>query len=194
MTRGRIGAGVAAALVVGLFLAGGVLQRERNASPASRQAVPDARAAAPRDAPAEAPRSATTGNAAGTPIAASPAEPASRLLVAFQLDRALTQGHYLGERWVSPPTFHFAQAGERYSVRARLRQVDARGERIEVSGDWATGDPDILAITRLGDGQVQLDILQPGTTELTVSAGGERKVLQVEARRTPDAMDVAFRQ
>lgn len=192
MTRGRIGAVVAAGLVVGLFLAGGVLQRVRNAAPESLGASSDARPESTREATA-APRSATPGNAASAPVAAAAEQP-SRLRVAFQLDRALTQGHYLGERWVSPPTFHFAQAGSRYTVRARLRQVDALGERIDVSGDWATGDPDILAITRLDDGLVQLDILQPGTTELIVSAGGERKVLQVAARRTPDAMDVAFRQ
>ena len=193
MTRGRIGAVVAAGLVVGLFLAGGVLQRVRNAEPEAPVAGSDARLESPREAPVDAPRNAPDPNAAGTPIAKAAEQP-SRLRVAFQLDRALTQGHYLGERWVSPPTFHFAQPGERYTVRARLRQVDALGERIDISGDWATGDPDILAITRLDDGQVQLDILQPGTTELTVSAGGERKVLQVEARRTADAMDVAFRQ
>lgn len=191
MTRGRIGAVVATGLVLGLFLAGGVLQRVRNA-PDAEPAPLHLPMASPADAPAVAPRNAANGNAPATATAAP--QHAPRLRVAFQLDRALTQGHYLGERWVSPPTFHFAQPGERYSVRARLRQVDAQGERIDVSGDWATGDPAMLAITRLGDGQVQLEVLQPGTTELVVTAGGERKVLQVEARRTADAMDVAFRQ
>ena len=192
MTRGRIGAVVAAGLVLGLFLASGLLQRARHAKD-DADAVPQGPVALAPGAVADTPRAATAARAMDTapPVATAPA---SRLRVAFQLDRALTQGHYLGERWVSPPTFHFAQAGERYSVRARLRETSAQGERIDVSGDWATGDPDILAITRLDDGQVQLDILQPGRTELVVSAGGERKVLQVEARRTADAMDVAFRQ
>jgi hypothetical protein len=63
-----------------------------------------------------------------------------------------------------------------------------------VSGDWATRDPGMLAITRLQGGEVQLDIGKPGHTELIVRSAGESKVLQVEARRTVDAMEVAFRQ
>jgi hypothetical protein len=193
MTRGTLGV-VAGIVVLGLFVLAGLTQRMRKAEAEAPVEVAtvstdvmlpaSATGAAPSAAPAPA----------SPPIAAGAPARKSQLVVAFQLDRKLTQGQYLGDMWVSPPTFQFAQPGDRYVVRARLQTLDASGEPIEVSGDWATRDPGMLAITRLQNGEVQLDIGKPGHTELVVRAAGESKVLQVEARRTVDAMEVAFRQ
>jgi hypothetical protein len=184
MNRWRTGTILAATLVIGLFVAGGMTQRLRDAD--SEGDVAEVSIPSPQgEASIPAPRQATV---------AVVATRTPRLVVAFQLDPALTRGHYLGERWVSPSTFRFAQAVDRYTVRARLQQIDDRGERVDINGHWATGDPDMLAITRLDGGIVQLDVAQSGQTELTVNAAGESRVLQVEAHKTPDAMDVAFRQ
>ena len=127
------------------------------------------------------------------PATAAPA-PESRLVVAFRLDPDITRGLYLGDRWVSPPSFAFAQPGNRYVVHARMQTVDPGGERTDVSGDWSTSDPDMIGITRGKGGEVLIEVDQPGQATLRVAAGGEAKVLQVHARRIADAMEVDFRQ
>ncbi|HJW47024.1 MAG TPA: hypothetical protein VJ484_11120 [Lysobacter sp.] len=71
--------------------------------------------------------------------------PKQRLAVAFRLDPALTRSLYLGDRWVSPPSFYFAQPGTQYVVQAKLQAIDSRGERIDLSGDWTTNDPEMIA-------------------------------------------------
>ena len=42
---------------------------------------------------------------------AMPAQPKQRMEVAFKMDPDIMRGNFLGERWVSPPKFAFAQPG-----------------------------------------------------------------------------------
>jgi hypothetical protein len=121
-----------------------------------------------------------------------PAQPRSTLVVAFRLDPNVTRGLFLGDRWVSPPTFAFAQPGDRYVVHARAQP----GEDSEdvIAAQWATTDPDMIAITPEPGGAVTIAVERPGTAELRVTARGESKILQVAARKHPDAMEVEFRQ
>jgi hypothetical protein len=114
----------------------------------------------------------------------------TRMVVTFRLDPAVTRGLYLGDRWVSPPTFHFAQPGTRYIVQAKLQSIDARDDRVDLSGDWSTDDPEMIAIERHAHGAVTIVVRRAGEGRLFVSAGSTRKVLQVQARQTEDAMDV----
>ncbi|KGQ20297.1 hypothetical protein LF41_833 [Lysobacter dokdonensis DS-58] len=122
----------------------------------------------------------------------TPAQPQQRMVVAFKLPTDITRGHYLGERWVSPPKFAFAQAGREYTAQAKLQQVGDDGTRTDLSGDWSTSDPNMIAISHDAAGQVTLVVREPGEAQLTASAGGQRKVLKVRATRTDDAMEVAF--
>jgi len=123
------------------------------------------------------------------PIARQP-----HLAVAFRLDPELTQGLYLGERWVSPATYFFAQPGTQYVVQAKAQDIDAGGEHIDVSGDWAASDPDMVAITRKDDGKVTIVVRHPGESRLTVTSLGQSKVLHVRASQVADAMQVEIRQ
>jgi hypothetical protein len=118
----------------------------------------------------------------------------SHLAVAFRLDPDLTQGLYLGERWVSPPTYLFAQPGTQYVVQAKAQDIDAGGEHIDVSGDWAASDPEMVAITRMEDGKVTIVVRRPGESRLTVTSLGQSKVLQVRANQLADAMQVEIDQ
>lgn len=150
---------------------------------------------------------ATTGAGearASAPVAPTPAQALAqaeahararprRLVVAFRLDPALTQGIYLGQRWVSPPSFYFAQPGAQFVVDAKAQDIDARGTRTDVSGDWATSNPEMVAITRHADGAM-LVVREPGESDLTVRAGSDTKTLHVSAERLPDAMRVRITQ
>lgn len=117
-----------------------------------------------------------------------------QIVVAFLLDRDITAGHYLGERWVSPPTFAFAQPGRQYVTHAKLQSITEDGTRIDLSGDWSTSDPQMIAISRDQPGQVTIVVREAGEAQLVASAGVQRKVLQVRATQHADAMEVAFAQ
>jgi hypothetical protein len=122
------------------------------------------------------------------------AAPVPRLVVAFHLDPDITRGLFLGDRWVSPPSFAFAQPGNRYVVHARMQQIGTDGERTDVSGQWATSDPDMMALTPEDDGAVRIEIDEVGSAQLRAVGNGETKILQVNARKLDDAMEVEFRQ
>lgn len=177
---------VRSALVVGVVaLAFGVANSRlaRNAD-ARASGASDGVAGASQDEPAPA-------AAAGASTAAALAEP--RLVVTFRLDPSVTRGLYLGDRWVSPPEFRFAQPGDEYVVQAKLQSIDEWGDRSDLNGNWAASDPDMVAITRAPD-RVTLVVREPGESRVTVTSGSESKVLRIRARQTPDAMDVAITQ
>ena len=118
---------------------------------------------------------------------------APKMVVTFRLDPAVTRGLYLGDRWVSPPSFRFAQPGTQYVVRAKVQRVDGQGGRVDLSGDWAASDPGMVAIDRR-PGEVTLVVREPGESRVTVATGAGSKVLRVRALRTTDAMDVDIAQ
>lgn len=131
------------------------------------------------------------------PVAADPAVAAStpkpRLAVAFLLDPQVTGGIFLGNRWVSPPSWYFAQPGKRYVVRAKAQNIDSGGERTDLDGNWSTSNPQMVAIAR-GDGEVTITVREPGDSDMTVSAGKDVKVLHVHATQLADAMQVRITQ
>lgn len=183
-TLGKVVVGIGL-LVVALGLANAIRTKHVPPSLASPPA-------AARDAGADraAPGDRATASPSASATAATPAR--EKIVVAFKLDRDITSGHYLGERWVSPATFAFAQPGEQYTTYAKLQKVGDDGTTIDLSGDWSTSDPKMIAISRDEPGQVTIVVREPGEAQLVASAGGQRKVLQVRATRHPDAMEVAF--
>ena len=125
----------------------------------------------------------------GRPIPRQP-----QLAVAFRLEQELTRGMYLGDRWVSPPTYFFAQPGTRFVVQAKPQQIDKRGERIDVSGEWSTNNPAMVSVAHRKDGEVTIVVEQPGDATVKVTTGNGSKLLKVHATQLADAMQVAIDQ
>ena len=124
-----------------------------------------------------------------------PGVPKSHMVVAYRLDPSLTSRLFMGDRWVTPQRYAFAQEGAKFVVQAKMQAVDDIGsDPLDLSGTWSTRDPEMVALTRNADGVVTIEVRKPGRTELIASAGGETKTLQVTAKRTPDAMQVAIEQ
>ncbi len=46
--------------------------------------------------------------------------------VSFKLDPGLTRGTYMGERWISPPSYDSVQTGGTYTVEVRARVLIPR--------------------------------------------------------------------
>lgn len=116
-----------------------------------------------------------------------------RLTVALRLDPTLTQGMFMGDRWVAPADFFFAQPGTVFVVQAKAQHRDARGERHDFAGNWNATNPRMVNVQR--DARtVTLEIRQPGDSDVTVSAAGETVVLHVHAVQLADSIQVHIRQ
>ena len=123
-----------------------------------------------------------------------PGQRKPKLEVAFRLDTDLTRGLFLGERWVSPPSFFFAQPGTQYVAQGKAQYVDAFGERTDVAADWATSVPDMIALTRHASGDATIVVRSPGEGDFTVATRYGTNRVQVHARQAGDGMQVDFRQ
>lgn len=122
----------------------------------------------------------------GTQAPDPPADPANpgvaapRLVVAFMLDPRITDGAYMGDRWVTPETFTLIHDGEVVSVKARAH-VDERGSRRDVSASWTSADPGMLTVAPGDAHQVELTVHRAGQTTLTVTEGERTTSLTVAA-------------
>ena len=117
-----------------------------------------------------------------------------KLVVSFRLDPSLTRGLYLGDRWVSPPKYHFAQAGTRFIVQSKVQRIDTRGERSDVSGNWRTSDHGMIDVIPTQRGEVTIVINGPGESTVTASTAVGSKVLNIRAWQVADAMQVEITQ
>jgi len=140
---------------------------------------------------------ATTSEASSAPDARQARTPSTerpqRLVVSLRLDPTLTQGIFMGDRWVSPAEFYFAQPGSVFVVQAKVQHRDGRGELHDFAGNWNATNPNMVAIQQNAR-DVTLQIRQPGDSDVTVAAGGETVVLHVHAVQLADSIQVHIRQ
>jgi len=117
-----------------------------------------------------------------------------KIAVAFKLDPQVTRGMFLGERWVSPPSFFFAQQGPEYVAQAKAQYVDATGGRTDVPASWATTVPDMISVMPHESGDATIVVHHPGEGDLTVATSNGSKRVHVKALQVGDGMQVDFRQ
>ena len=117
-----------------------------------------------------------------------------KLTVAFRLDPELTRGMFMGDRWVTPATYFFAQQGPRFLVQAKPQQIDSHGAHVDLRGDWSVSNPAMVAVTPGPRGEVTLVVRQRGQARVTVATGSGSKVLQVSAERIDGGMQVRITQ
>jgi hypothetical protein len=115
--------------------------------------------------------------------------------VSFKLDPRLTRSMYMGDRWVSPPTFtSTVQTGKVISVAARAQGVGAQGQSIKISPEWIPDDPGMVTVSPSqgeevmisveGAGQSKLKVVAQGiSTELYIKATYQNETIQVEITR-----------
>ena len=112
-----------------------------------------------------------------------PPESLGGINVSFKLDPRLTQGSYLGDRWVSPPLYTRVQeAGKPLAVDARAHGVDADGRPVEVSPEWIAGDATLLDVSPPQGTPVVITVHRVGQTRLDVVAGEVSRSLDVAVK------------
>ena len=115
--------------------------------------------------------------------------------VSFKMDPRLTQGMYMGERWVSPPTYTRVQEGKKpLTVEARAEGFDAEGNPVKVSPTWKPDKTDMVQVSPAQGGEVKLTILKEGQSNLTVTYEGVSRQLSIKAVYQDNAMQVKISQ
>jgi len=114
--------------------------------------------------------------------------------VSFKLDPRLTRGMYMGDRWVSPPTFTGVQAGKETTVDARVEGIDTGGKLAAASPVWTPEDTDMMRVLPSQGRQVRITVRRAGESALTVTWGKVTRKLTVKATTRDDTIQVEITQ
>ena len=102
--------------------------------------------------------------------------------VVFKQDRRLTQGLYMGERWVSPSTYSsLRQQGQEYTLEARAYGIDSKGRRMPISPEWIPADADMVVVSPTQGDAVKITVKRGGESRLNMAVNGFSKELLVKA-------------
>jgi hypothetical protein len=104
------------------------------------------------------------------------------IAVSFKVDPRITKGLYMGDRWISPPTYTSTlQEGKEITVEARAEARDAEGRTMTVKPEWTPSDPEMVTVTPGEGSDVKIAVKRAGTSTLKVTAPGVSKELSIKA-------------
>ena len=119
----------------------------------------------------------------------------SGIRVSFKIDPRLTRGIFMGDLWVSPPTYTSAvQEGKEATVEARAAAVDARGRPMDINPEWVPADPEMVTVTPRQGNEVKITVKRAGQSNLKVASRDVSKTLSIKAMYKGDAIQVEISQ
>jgi FKBP-type peptidyl-prolyl cis-trans isomerase FklB len=110
------------------------------------------------------------------------------------MDPRLTRGLYLGDRWVSAPTFSISQPMIGATVEARALGRDAAGKPVKVEPLWSPGDPEMVRVSPAAARDVRISVLRAGESRVRVSAGDVAREVTIRAVQKGEALLVVIAQ
>lgn len=110
-----------------------------------------------------------------------PPDALAGISVYFKLDPRLTQGLYMGDRWVSPPTYSRVGEGMTVTVDASARGIDGRGRSVEFRPEWRAENPAMVTVTPSQGNEVKITVLRPGQSNLLVTFQDISRKLAINA-------------
>ena len=117
------------------------------------------------------------------------------IAVSFKMDPRITRGMYMGDRWISPPTFTSTfQEGKEITVEARVHGVDAKKNKMKVNPRWTPSDPGMVTVTPGEGSDVKIAVKRAGMSTLNVAAPGVSKELTIKATEEGDVIRVEITQ
>lgn len=102
--------------------------------------------------------------------------------VSFRVDPRLTRSRYMGDRWVSPPTFTVVKVGREATVDVRAQGIGVMGASLRISPEWIPDDPELVAVKPARGTRVKLTAKREGRSTLEVRSSGVSLVLLIETR------------
>jgi hypothetical protein len=127
--------------------------------------------------------------------AVTPAAPAlTSIKFSFLVDRRITRGMYMGDHWISP--LHYVRVGEEKIVIVPVRAfgLDADKRETKIEPQWKSSDPGKLQVSPVQGHQVEITVLKPGKSYLTVTHGKISKKLVVEGETLSGTLRVEISQ
>ena len=126
---------------------------------------------------------------------AAPAAPSvAGIKVSFKLDSRLTQSMYMGERWVSPPTYTGVRDGKEITVDARAEVISASGKSTGIGPKWIPSDPEMVTVTPGQGNEVKITVRRAGQSSLKVAAPGLSRELSIKATLQGSSIQVNITQ
>lgn len=120
---------------------------------------------------------------------ADQASASANIKVSFKLDPSLTRGMYMGDRWVSPPTYTTSQPGKTSTIEAKVESLDKR-----ISPTWTPSDPKMVKVAPQLGQTVTITVLRAGQSSLKVTSQGVSKTLSIKAAYEGDEIEVEISQ
>jgi hypothetical protein len=116
------------------------------------------------------------------------ANPATPILVSikiyFKLDPQLTRGLYMGDRWVSPPSFTTTrQPGKHGTIEVRAVGLDYRGRLLSrhLEPEWLVADSAQISVSSTRGNSVTITMQSPAESTLRVTYGEVSETLTIRA-------------
>ncbi|MDP2997120.1 MAG: FKBP-type peptidyl-prolyl cis-trans isomerase [Bryobacterales bacterium] len=123
---------------------------------------------------------------------AGPAAALDNIEISLKVDPRLTKGLYMGDRWVSAPTY-IGTAGQD-NVDARVQGVYAGGKKTAISPQWIPSDPEMVTVSPGQGSEVKITVKRAGESRLEVKAGGVSKELAIKAAYKGESIQVEIAQ
>jgi len=112
------------------------------------------------------------------------------IVFSFKLDPGITRGLYMGDRWVSPPTFTSVREGKQITINIRAQGMDARGKSRKVSAEWMPSDPTMITVSPSRGREVEITVLHAGQSSLKATSQGVSRELSIKAVYRDNAIQV----
>jgi hypothetical protein len=127
-------------------------------------------------------------------MAVPPAASLTDIKVSFKLDPRITQGTYMGERWVSPPVYTRVGEGKELAVEARVHGIDARGKSMNIRAKWMPSDPGMVTVSPGQGDDIKITVHRAGQCSLEVNSQGFSKKLSIKAKYEGSGIQVEISQ
>ncbi len=126
----------------------------------------------------------------GNDARSSQGKDAMPLAVSFRLDPRLTGSLYMGDRWVSPPTYTRVGEGGSVTVEAKVHDRARRGQPAIVKPLWISADPEMVTVTPNEGHEVKITVKRAGQSSLQVAAQGVSRELAIKATDQGNTLQV----
>ena len=120
----------------------------------------------------------------------------SGIQVSYKMDPRVPKGLYMGDRWISPPTYTstYSEDGKTITVEVRAVGLDATGKESAISPKWVPADPEMVTVTPSEGNEVKITVKRAGETSMQVTSEGVSKELAIKAEHKGEAMQVEIAQ
>jgi hypothetical protein len=100
--------------------------------------------------------------------------------VSFKLDPRITQGLYMGDRWVSPPTYTRVDEASGITIDVRVIGIDAQHKQRAIDAAWSVADPALATVSTVKATEARITVHKEGQSDLIVTSDNVSKKMVIK--------------